>query len=259
MAHPHGMFTWADLACPEPEAAADFYGKVLGWTYESLGEEAGGYGFFRHDGKLAAGVGKLSDEQQQAGQPPAWSNYANVDDVDQAAKKASELGATVFLEPMDVMTAGRMAFLSDPTGAVIGLWQPGDHTGADAYNDPGFMTWNELATRDVAKAKSFYGEVLGWTFNEEDFGPDAEYHTILVGDRPNGGLYPMPPQMPAEVPSHWAVYFRVANADAALETATSAGARPLGDPNETPFGKMAAIADPWGARLVLAGPAPDQG
>lgn len=64
---------------------------------------------------------------------------------------------------MDVLDAGRMAFLVDPTGGFIGLWQAGRHHGAELVNEPGALVWNELRTRDVEAAAAFYGEVLGWT------------------------------------------------------------------------------------------------
>jgi len=69
----------------------------------------------------------------------------------------------VFIAPMDVLDAGRMAFLVDPTGGFIGLWQAGRHHGAELVNEPGALVWNELRTRDVEAAAAFYGEVLGWT------------------------------------------------------------------------------------------------
>ena len=71
-----------------------------------------------------------------------------VEDVDASVARAKELGGQVIVEPMDVMTAGRMAVLMDPEGAVFALWQPGEHIGAGIVNEFNTLTWNELRTRD---------------------------------------------------------------------------------------------------------------
>jgi predicted enzyme related to lactoylglutathione lyase len=54
-----------------------------------------------------------------------------------------------------------MAIFADPNGAVFGVWQAGVHQGAEVVNEPGSFTWSELLTRDVDKAKRFYGEAFG--------------------------------------------------------------------------------------------------
>ena len=69
--------------------------------------------------------------------PPVWMTYVNVDSADDTVAKVTANGGTVFAAPMDVMDAGRMAVFADPLGAVIGLWQPESHTGAQLVNEPG--------------------------------------------------------------------------------------------------------------------------
>ena len=65
---------------------------------------------------------------------------------------------------MDVFDSGRMAFIVDPTGAQLGLWQPKNHIGAGIVNTVGAMCWNELLTRDAQTAKAFYSAIFGWEF-----------------------------------------------------------------------------------------------
>ena len=62
-----------------------------------------------------------------------------VEDAEDAAR-SGELGGTVMMEPFDVMEAGRMALLQDPTGAVFAIWQPRDNIGANLVNGPGRLT-----------------------------------------------------------------------------------------------------------------------
>ena len=105
-----GTPSWVDLASPDPDAAASFYGGLFGWEVQSAGpvEETGGYGMFTLRGKQVAGVGPIMQE----GQPPAWSTYVATDDADAAAKRAASGGANVIVEPMDVMDAGELGVLS---------------------------------------------------------------------------------------------------------------------------------------------------
>jgi len=74
-----------------------------------------------------------------SGTPTAWTNFVFVKDIAATVTSAKQLGATVAMEPMDVMGEGHMAVLLDPTGAAVGLWQPGRHTGTDAVNQPGYV------------------------------------------------------------------------------------------------------------------------
>jgi len=79
-----------------------------------------------------------------------------VANVDETVKKAQSLGAKVFAPPFDVMDAGRMAVLQDPTGAVFQVWQAGRSIGAKILNEPGTLCWTELTTTDTAAAEKFY-------------------------------------------------------------------------------------------------------
>ncbi|MBZ5557166.1 MAG: hypothetical protein LAO77_07810 [Acidobacteriia bacterium] len=67
---------------------------------------------------------------EEKGVPPHWGSYIAVANADESVKKAKALGAKVFAEPFDVMDAGRMAVVQDPTGAVFHAWQPNKHSGA---------------------------------------------------------------------------------------------------------------------------------
>jgi hypothetical protein len=248
----NGLFAWADLSTPDLEKAGRFYEDVMGWERQSLGPDAGDYGFFLSDGKMAAGVGPQMDPNQ----PPSWNPYVYVDDLDAVVAKAEDNGATVIVEPMDVMDAGRMAVIVDPTGAALGLFQAGQHQGADAFNDPGFMTWNELHTRDVEKAKAFYTAIFPWTADTQDMG-GMQYTMIMTsGGTMNAGMMAMGPDMPPQVPSYWATYFRVADTDKAVEIVKAGGGTVRQGPQDAPYGRMAVVADPLGATFAVIAPAP---
>ncbi|MDH5372176.1 MAG: VOC family protein, partial [Acidimicrobiia bacterium] len=151
---------------------------------------------------------------------------------------------------MDIMDSGRMAFIIDPTGAALGLWQAIKHVGSDSFNEPGFMTWNELATRDPAAATDFYTKLFGWKPGVRDH-DGFEYTTFMRGDRPNGGAFDMSQYLPPETPPHWAVYFAVDDADAAAEAAGGLGGTIVRAPSESEFGRMSVLLDPYGAMFSI--------
>jgi hypothetical protein len=168
-----------------------------------------------------------------------------VDDVQATTDRAAELGGQVMVPPMAITEAGWMAVIVDPTGAALGLWEAGQHQGADGFNEPGLMTWNELATRDVDAATAFYAELFGWKADTQD-SEGFTYTTFLLNDKPNGGAYDMSGMMADEHPAAWMVYFAVDDADATVATAADLGATVVREPTESPFGRMAILRDPQG-------------
>ncbi len=241
-----GTPCWIDLSTPDQDAAAEFYGALFGWSVEAdeNAEETGGYRVAMLREKGIGGVMKTMEE----GQPPAWSTYIAVADADATVAKAKEAGGEVMFEPMDVLDYGRMAFIVDPTGAVLGLWQPGKNIGAGLVNEPGALSWNELNSRDLEAAKRFYGAVFGWAFDDEHRGEGPGYTTILLDGNPVGGMLDLAAaEVPDEVPAHWQVYFATEDADAAVETTKQGGGGVMVEPFDTPVGRIAIVHDPFGA------------
>ena len=157
------------------------------------------------------------------------------------------------MPPADIMEQGRLAVLADPTGAAVGLWQPGVHPGASLFNVAGALSWNELETRDLEAALPFYEQVFGWRFEP---GHDSDYLTIALDAKPgedkmNGGAMPMPPGVPDEAPNFWAVYFAVDDCAATLDRSVALGADVVVPMMEMGPGTFAGLTDPTGAFLFL--------
>ncbi|GMQ92774.1 MAG: VOC family protein [Acidimicrobiia bacterium] len=246
----HGTIGWADVAVPDTVAGAEFYSDLFGWEAQAGESDEFPYSMFTKDGKVVAGMGHLSAEQIDAGQPPVWSSYVIVDDADAVFSRAVELGATPIMEPMDVMDAGRMFFIIDPVGAAIGFWQSGKHDGAELFNEPGTMSWNEIASRDVEGAVSFYTELLGWTAEKREF--DGFPYTILkVGDRMNGGAYEMSGSLPDEIPAHWLTWFTVEDCANSTEKIVALGGSVQRAPERSSIGVSAVVSDPSGATFGI--------
>lgn len=239
----HGVPSWVDMGTQDPAASLQFYTSLFGWQGQDMGEQAGHYTIVSKNGKQVAA---LSPAQEDAG-PPRWTTYVNVDNVDAVADRAKSAGGTVIVAPMDVMTAGRMAIVQDPTGAVIAAWQAGDHLGAQRVNEPGAFTWSELATSDLTKAKAFYSDVFGW-----GWGGSGDYAEAQVGGRTIAGVMPRPQDMPAEVPDAWLVYFGGTDVDADVKRAIDLGATVVAGPMDIPdMGRFAVLLDPQGAAFAL--------
>jgi hypothetical protein len=200
-------------------------------------------------GKDVAALASQTAQERDQGVPPHWNNYITVADVEEAAPRIAELDGNLLMPPLDVLEAGRMALGTDPTGAAFALWEARDHIGAGLVNVPGALTWNELATDDVATAKRFYSGLLGWTYEDLEGGP-VPYSVIRNGERTNGGIRPQGPAEQA-IPPNWAPYIAVESCTGASAAATELGGRVLMAPTEVPAGKFAAIADPQGAVFAV--------
>jgi predicted enzyme related to lactoylglutathione lyase len=253
----HGQFCWVDLSSHGMAGAKEFYGKLFGWKVEDQDTQGGPpYAIFTLEGKKATGLGELMAEVKAQGVPPMWNSYINVEDAEATAKKAAQLGATITVPVMKAADAGQMAFFQDPTGAHVAIWQKDKHFGAEVCNDPGAFCWNELATHDVDKAKSFYADLLGWTYQKHEASP-TEYYIINTKNGMNGGIMNMTPEF-ADAPPHWGVYFAVKDADAIASRVPQLGGKVAVPPFETPVGKMAVFADSQGGHFSIIAMATDQ-
>jgi predicted enzyme related to lactoylglutathione lyase len=233
---------------PDVAAARAFYEAVLGWRFADSGAEYGGYVIAQVGDAAAAGIGPLPQEDA----PAAWTLYLASDDVEATAAAVAARGGTVLLPPGDVGPMGRLAIAADPTGAVFGIWQHGVHIGAGVVNEPGGLSWEDLRTTDPAAAQAFYADVFGWEFRPlAAAGPDYATFHVPGDDAPMGGLGGMM-GAPEGTPSHWLVYFGVADADAAAAAAEAHGGAVPAPPFDTPFGRMGVLRDPAGAVFWIA-------
>ena len=255
-AWPNGTPCWIDLMVTDPGAARQFYSGLFGWDIQDGPPEAGGYLMCMLNGRP---VTAISPKPQDNPFPNVWSTYLASDDLDETVAKAKEAGGQFMMEPMDVMTAGRIAFGMDPTGAPYGIWQAGDHLGVGIYNEPGTLVWNELMTRDYEGAKAFYGNVFGYTY--EEMGEGFTYSTIKrAGDgEVVGGLGALDANAPADVSSSWGVYFMVEDCDASVAKAVELGAGITRMPFDTPFGRMASVSGAQGETFSMNQPPAQDG
>jgi uncharacterized protein len=243
-----GTISWVDLPSSDMEATKAFYGGIFGWTaHVTEDPQYGGYTMFKKDGKeVAAAAPKMSPDQ-----PEQWVTYVSVEDAKATAAKAAKAGARILMDPMEVPESGSMAILMDPAGAVIALWQPAAHKGAELFNSPGSMGWNELATREVATAARFYEAVFGWEPHTTGEGA-AAYTEFKQGERHIAGMIDMELKgLPKEIPPHWLPYFMVDDCAASAARAEQLGGKVMSPPMKISEGTFAVITDPKGAAFAI--------
>ncbi|WP_030550760.1 VOC family protein [Streptomyces exfoliatus] len=262
-----GSPCWLDLGAPDVPAAAAFYGAVLGWEYESMGEEPGEGqgegeemegGMFRKDGKVVAGLGKLTE----AGARSAWMIYYCVTDADATTRAVQNGGGRVRVPPRDLDEWGRMAQFSDPMGGEFAVWQPGTNKGVDLVDQPGSLSWTELYTSDASAAKEFYGTILGWRFTDMPApGGGGTYSLItpagLPDERMHGGLMELRKEDLALTNGrpYWHPVFAVADCDAAVAKVTeNGGSVQMGPEDAEGVGRLAVCLDPSNADFVVLTP-----
>ena len=238
---PDGTPCWVDYGASDVEVAKDFYGRLFGWEFTGADPEYGGYLIATKNGEPAAGLSPLMSE----GDSPAWTTYFATGDARATADRIREAGGTVVMEPMDIEPMGTMVIALDPQGNPLGLWQSGQVTGVRVYNEPGALVWNEVAVEDPASAREFYSTVFGFVFDEV---PDADgYATFATGGDPLGDLRGLRPGSP----KGWTVCFAVESLDDSVARVEAAGGEVTMAPQDTSFGRIAVLKDPWGAPFAL--------
>jgi predicted enzyme related to lactoylglutathione lyase len=283
-----GVPCWVDASEPHAEAAVDFYRGLFGWEFEeamppgSEGNyliargEAASSSIFDISGELRSGdVAGIRSILEGAPPVATWNTYFWVDSADDAAAKVRGAGGAVVVEPFHFLDFCRTAVFTDREGAAFSVWEAKEHKGAGLVNDPGAVVFNNLNTRDVEAARSFYGSLFGWQtagigggaegWTLPGYGDwlDREHHPGLrmqmaEAGAPDGfedvvaSIIPIPDDQP-ETPAHWSVTFASADADATAAKATELGGKVIVAPFDAPWStptytiRMTVIADPQGA------------
>jgi predicted enzyme related to lactoylglutathione lyase len=233
-----GRFVWHELMTTDTKSAGAFYSKIIGWKTQPWGKDLSGaeYTLFVSGKRQLAGLMAVPDDAKKMGMPPNWFTYIGTNDVDETARLAASLGATVLRAPQDIPDTGRFAVLQDPQGAAFGIFKSKQPSGADGMPEIGDFSWHELATTDAKAAFDFYRRLFGWVETSAmDMGPMGVYQMFGQSkDRPLGGLFNKPTEMPG--PPTWLPYIRIPDAKKSAEAIAKAGAKVINGPMEVPGG-----------------------
>jgi predicted enzyme related to lactoylglutathione lyase len=110
-------------------------------------------------------------------------------------------------------------------------------------------------TRDVERAKKFYADTLGWTFDGMPM-PGGTYWVAKAGGEIVGGLFDISTPQFGSVPESWMAYIAVDDIDARVAKAQKCGAqlmKPIFDVEGV--GRIAVLMEPGGAAIGWMTPA----
>ncbi|WP_328872090.1 VOC family protein [Streptomyces sp. NBC_00287] len=224
-----GVACWVDAQLPDVEAGKRFYGELFGWSFPE--EEP----YALQEGEPVAALVPKVDGRM----PTVWTVYFATPDAEALVRRIREAGGQIITAPVEVGEGeGITALVTDPEGAVFGLWQAGGHPGFGRRHEPGTFAWVQLYARDTEAVNDFYGDL----FHEALFGPDAA---------PDFGRAPVSDVFPAEMPPHFLVHFRVEDCEEALAAVQRLGGRVQAPPFETSYGTVAVVTDNQGASFAL--------
>jgi len=241
-----GMPCWLDLASPDVEASKAFYTRLFGWGYDVSSPQYGPYHTALVDGRSAAGLFQVGEEERSEVQM-TWRVFLCADDTAAMVRSANDLGGSTITSPREVPRQGYYAVLQDPAGAVFGLWEPIGHNGFGVTHEPGAFGWAEVNVPDADAARTFYTGLTGASARKLD--ADAlptRYDVVSIGDQDAFGLLQMTKEWEG-VPPHWMPYIEVENCDAVATEAKAAGGKAPVPPFDTPYGRIAVLNDPFSA------------
>jgi predicted enzyme related to lactoylglutathione lyase len=258
-----GNFIWYELMTRDANAAAKFYGAVVGWKVADRADPQAGNQDYRmigrSDGGYAGGVLTLSPDMLQHGARPTWLGYLHVGNIDTAVAAIEADGGRILM-PKKTLPVGTIAMVADPMGTPFYVMDPIPPAGKpDAKSDvfdvaaAQRVRWNELASPDLARAKAFYGKHFGFEFNEVmPMGPLGDYCFIDHDGMRIGAIM----QKAAHNPNAaWLFYFGVPSITTAATAIEECGGKVLHGPHEVPGGNWIAVAtDPQGAPFGVVGP-----
>ena len=247
-------FIWYELLTGDPDAAAAFYGKVVGWQVRDSGQPGMDYRILTLAGADIAGLMKIPPDAQVGGMRPHWYGYVSVADVDATVAQVTAAGGESCMPATDIPGVGRIAMVRDPQGAAVYVMTPSGTgpTASYAPGVPGHCGWHELHARDWATALTFYVREFGWhEVSAMNMGELGTYLMFGYGKGDAVGGMVSDPRSPR--PS-WLFYFNVDDIDLAHSRVTAYGGTPAMDPHQVPGGLwMFHARDPQGAPFALVG------
>ena len=248
--HQPGRFVWAELLTRDVGRAAEFYGQVFGWTYETFGPEDDfkTYTIVSSGGYPIAGMTFTQSDDVSTSRDARWVGLMSVPDVDAAARQVEQTGGRILFAPTTLGQRGRAALFADPEGAIFGVIRsatgdPGEAIGADNQ-----WLWIELWSDDPTKMAAFYRPLGGYEIVQGTIpGETSGVHLVAVG-APRAGIL----EKPARVPSTWVPYVRVASVSETVARARAAGGAIVLEPMRAHGTNVALVLDPTGAPFAVA-------
>ncbi|GAB3564216.1 VOC family protein [Spelaeicoccus albus] len=244
---PAGAPCWIDLLTSDVERSNAFYERIFGWTAGAGAPEFGGYYMYFLDGAPIAGGMPNSPSMETADR---WGIHVNTVDAQATSAAVARAGGKALSDVMEIGSMGLNAMFADPAGSEFGIWQAKEFAGCSVMAAVGAPCWFELGTSDYDSAVEFYGQVLGLEASVMSDDPGFKYTTLGAGGSPLAGIMDTR-TMGGPLRDGWNVYFGVADTDEVLGRVPSLGGSVTGEAKDSPFGRVAEVADPAGVRFSV--------
>jgi predicted enzyme related to lactoylglutathione lyase len=251
--HP-GKWVWAELLTRDVGTAADFYGKVFGWTFETYGtkDDLRTYTLVLADGVPIGGMVFANPRDRSVKTDARWVGLVSVPDVEAVAGRVTSGGGKVVMPARVLGQRGTAALFTDPEGAIFGAITSATGDPEDYLGEMNQWLWMELWADDVARMAGFYKasfgyEVVGGAVPSESTGVQTGVHLVSGGLARAGIL-----AKPAKVQTAWLPYVRVQSVADTVARARAAGGRIVLERTRAHGTNVAIIQDPIGAPVAVA-------
>jgi hypothetical protein len=249
---PLGAPCWADLWTSDVEGSRKFYGEIFRWEAQEPSPEFGGYFMFTREGvPIAGGMGDMGDMKADN----SWKIYFDTPNIADTLDRAQKSGGQILMAAEAVADLGTQAVLLDSSGAQLGAWQAGTFPGFTVLEEHGAPSWFELHARNYDDAVNFYRDVFNWKTTPMSDTDEFRYTTSsdLSGQDLLAGIMEAGAHLPEGINGQWSIYWHVDDVDETASATRSLGGAVVSEPVDTPFGRLATMADPSGAHFKLRG------
>jgi hypothetical protein len=246
-----GKWVWAELLTRDVGTAAEFYGKVFGWTFETFGpkEDSHTYTLVSSQGTPIAGMVFVSPKDSSSKRNARWVGLISVDDVKVAEGRVVNGGGKVLMPPRQLGTRGTAALFADPEGAVFGVIRSATGDPDDYLGDEGSWLWNELWADDAAAMARFYQSIGGYEILQGAVAGEQTGFHLASGGYARAGILVKP--IPADHTA-WIPYIRVHSVEETVARARAAGGMVVIEPRDAHGTRAAMLVDPTGAPFAVA-------
>ena len=242
-----GRWVWADLVTSDVAQAADFYGKVFGWTFETYGgeDDRETYTLVLAEGLPIGGMVFDALARKDATPSARWIGLVSVSDPEAVATRVKGSGGEVVYAPVMLGERGETAVFKDPEGTLFGVVKSRNGDPPDYLGDVGEWAWLDLWSNDVEKAAQFYRSVIGYeTVTAGDTSSARSGVHLVSGGYVRAGIMQ---KSDPKTTSVWLPYVRVADAQKTIASARQAGGRVIYEPVPLGSAMVGIVADPTGA------------
>lgn len=248
---PAGIPCWVELATMDEAVTRDFYSRLFGWTYHLRRDPS------TPTGRYLTASSKVFDASglyhTWAGWPLGWTVRLSVPSIVNAAARVEQLGGKLVLGPVNVPHHGSVVHALDPSGAPVVLWQP-PPSWDFVSGLPSTFSSADLNTHDGTAADHFFSRLFNYKAVRIGDGQGFDYVAWRLEQQPMLYRYVMGPEYHPDTAPHWVVYFEIDHArgtDATAGHALMLGGQVVAEPYDSPWGRIAHLADPTGAIFAI--------